>query len=399
LLDSLLQETVKMWESQPLVGVVGTEDLVYSHLKHYLDNPKFSDVSIVVEGQRVLCHRILLQPSKYFQRVLDEWSDESTRPIFVLDNIPLADVQRLLHYFYSGQIRVTVKNVKQMLKAAQYLEVESLELKLESLLASKDYILASATKRNLDRAHTKKPVSVLKKRVNEENSALSTQERESDECKQTEHDEETLQVIENTYVIEEHSSQIIEPTGESQAEGNIDPLASESSCSQPTESPVHDLDERRIYQFNNGPQYRKKQSKVWDYFGKTLDGDSVVCLRCGIQLRYTSNTTLMARHIKRFHQSENSSHNPPSPSKLRRKMVPRSAIWRYFIRRDDVDDDPDQQLDHTSREPTSPGRVECRLCQSVYVFSHNTSNLRLHLKLHHSEAFSNINNASHSPHS
>ena len=38
--------------------------------------------------------------------------------------------------------------------------------------------------------------------------ARSSSERESTECKQTEHDEDTLQVIENTYVIEENSSQV-----------------------------------------------------------------------------------------------------------------------------------------------------------------------------------------------
>lgn len=114
-----------------------------------------------------------------------------------------------------------------------------------------------------------------------------------------------------------------------------------------------------------GPQYRKRQSKVWTFFEKSAKGDHVVCNSCGEVQRFMSNTTNMIRHIKRAHSGQSNISPLPVGRQLRRKAVPRSAVWAYF-----------------SRVPGEP-RVQCGICKEIYSYSGNTTNLRFHLKTKH----------------
>ena len=123
-----------------------------------------------------------------------------------------------------------------------------------------------------------------------------------------------------------------------------------------------------------GPQYRKKQSKVWEFFEKSAGGDQVVC-RCGEVQRFMSNTTNMIRHIKKVHSggkevkvtlSSITANKPTTSIQLRRRAVTRSSVWSHFRKVADT-------------------RVQCDVCKELYSYSGNTTNLRFHLKTRHPE--------------
>ena len=119
-----------------------------------------------------------------------------------------------------------------------------------------------------------------------------------------------------------------------------------------------------------GPQYRKKQSKVWAFFEKSVGGDHVVCNKCGEVQRFMSNTTNMIRHIKKAHSGKGGAGTPAAwtaagSRQLRRRAAPRSAVWQHFSR------------------VAGEARVQCRLCREYYTYSGNTTNLRFHLKTQH----------------
>jgi len=157
------------------------------------------------------------------------------------------------------------------------------------------------------------------------------------------------------------------------------------------ESKLQDLDSMesrakpadQAYMPGAGPQYRKNQSKVWDYFGKMSNGESVICLKCGVVIKYTSNTSTMARHIKRFHQKSPAGADgvpqvQPSQRETRTNFgrspkkgsySQRSVVWRFYEKIGD--------------------RVRCNLCEKMYAFSHNTTNLRVHLNSQHKHAVEN----------
>lgn len=137
---------------------------------------------------------------------------------------------------------------------------------------------------------------------------------------------------------------------------------------EPRASPVPDMPRDSEMGRGGGPQYRKKQSKVWAYFEKSQSGEQVVCKKCGEVQRFMSNTTNMIRHIKKAHSGQGGAEGKTHPSgpQLRRRAVPRSHVWAHFTK-------------------TGEAKVQCGLCKELYSYSGNTSNLRFHLKTRHPE--------------
>ena len=126
-----------------------------------------------------------------------------------------------------------------------------------------------------------------------------------------------------------------------------------------------------------GPQYRKKQSKVWTYFEKSSDGSTVICNCCGEVQRFMSNTTNMIRHIEKVHSNKeksNPSHSQPVRriKQLRRRVCQRSPVWNYFHR-----------IAHLNK-------VQCKLCLENYSYSGNTTNLRFHMRTRHADVYDKI---------
>ena len=122
----------------------------------------------------------------------------------------------------------------------------------------------------------------------------------------------------------------------------------------------------------SGPQYRKKQSKVWAHFEKTSDGAHVICNSCGEMQRFMSNTTNMIRHIEKVHSNKaNCAYNEAGRrvKQLRRKVCQRSPVWNYFHRMTDT------------------AKVRCKLCLENYTYSGNTTNLRFHLRTRHPDEY------------
>ena len=162
--------------------------------------------------------------------------------------------------------------------------------------------------------------------------------------------------------LDQHN-QIIEAVQEEESMPRLPPVLSELEAGS------------RQVGSGGGPQYRKKQSKVWEFFEKSAAGDRVVC-RCGEVQRFMSNTTNMIRHIKKVHSgggndvtvTRNSMalDTPSTSIQLRRRAVTRSEVWSHFSK-------------------VGETRVQCSVCKELYSYSGNTTNLRFHLKTRHPE--------------
>ncbi|KAF2880598.1 hypothetical protein ILUMI_25579 [Ignelater luminosus] len=151
----------------------------------------------------------------------------------------------------------------------------------------------------------------------------------------------------------------------------------------------------------------RRRSIVWNYFRKSADNKFVKCLFCSKSMRYFRNTTNLRLHLGRMHfdQVQNTDLtvendtpeftackletleplpvtfeivSPESPSTSQPVVTEieancekqehtrtRSFVWNYFTKTIDNE------------------FVICNLCSKTLKFSHNTSNLRQHLKSRH----------------
>ncbi|GAA6093084.1 kelch-like protein 10 isoform X2 [Tachysurus ichikawai] len=81
------------------------------------------DIIISVEGTHFQAHRIVLQElSPYFSALLSRWSSPN-QIIYTIHGVAPYIMNYIIQYAYTKQIRITRKNVKDLLMAADYLLV------------------------------------------------------------------------------------------------------------------------------------------------------------------------------------------------------------------------------------------------------------------------------------
>ncbi|KAG7174895.1 broad-complex core protein isoforms 1/2/3/4/5-like [Homarus americanus] len=86
----------------------------------------FVDVSLVVEGRRLDCHKVVLSAcSSYFEHILRDHSSHP-HPLILLHDLPYAAVEALVMFMYRGEVNVTQEQLAALLKVAETLRVKGL---------------------------------------------------------------------------------------------------------------------------------------------------------------------------------------------------------------------------------------------------------------------------------
>ncbi|KAK8734518.1 hypothetical protein OTU49_005856 [Cherax quadricarinatus] len=86
----------------------------------------FVDVSLVVEGQRLDCHKVVLSAcSSYFENILRDHSSHP-HPLILLHDLPYSAVEALVTFMYRGEVNVSQEQLAALLKVAETLRVKGL---------------------------------------------------------------------------------------------------------------------------------------------------------------------------------------------------------------------------------------------------------------------------------
>ena len=90
-----------------------------------LQTEAFTDVTLACDGSSVKCHKMILAASStYFQNLFAQNSHQ--HPIIILKDIRMDELQQLLTFIYTGEVRVEQNNLKNLLKLAENLQVKGL---------------------------------------------------------------------------------------------------------------------------------------------------------------------------------------------------------------------------------------------------------------------------------
>ncbi|CAL4123584.1 unnamed protein product [Meganyctiphanes norvegica] len=86
----------------------------------------FVDVSLIVEGRRLDCHKMVLSAcSSYFETLLQEHSSHN-HPFIILHDLSYHAVESIINFMYQGQVNVSQEQLADLLKVAEALKVKGL---------------------------------------------------------------------------------------------------------------------------------------------------------------------------------------------------------------------------------------------------------------------------------
>jgi len=86
----------------------------------------FVDVSLIVEGRRLDCHKMVLSAcSSYFETLLQEHSTHN-HPFIILHDLSYHAVESIINFMYQGQVNVSQEQLADLLKVAEALKVKGL---------------------------------------------------------------------------------------------------------------------------------------------------------------------------------------------------------------------------------------------------------------------------------
>ncbi|XP_064118308.1 protein tramtrack, alpha isoform-like [Macrobrachium nipponense] len=86
----------------------------------------FVDASLVVEGRRIDCHKVVLSAcSSYFEDILQEHSSQH-HPLILLHDMPFKAVEALVAFMYRGEVNVSHTQLESLLQVAEALKVKGL---------------------------------------------------------------------------------------------------------------------------------------------------------------------------------------------------------------------------------------------------------------------------------
>ena len=99
-------------------------------------NGTHTDFSIIVNRQRIACHKMVLSSaSPFFQGLLQHDMIENQRSEVKLDSLDIQAVRDLVGYCYNGELEVSMDHVKQYLEAAHFLQLEALYTHFDEFIA------------------------------------------------------------------------------------------------------------------------------------------------------------------------------------------------------------------------------------------------------------------------
>ena len=97
---------------------------VLSGLNDLRSNKAFCDVTLCVEGEEFICHKVVLASfSSYFKAMFTGNMAESQQNRVTLNGVHPTMISRLINYAYTSEICINKHNVQSLLSAANLLEV------------------------------------------------------------------------------------------------------------------------------------------------------------------------------------------------------------------------------------------------------------------------------------
>lgn len=119
--------------------IIRTESFTSSFFQHIQDTKNaatFSDFLIKVKGQELPCHKLVLSAnSEYFSTLFSEPDMKEVQQGFVeLDTLDFTALKKCLMYCYSGEIDLCLDGVKDLVQAAEHLQMLPLKSHLSTFI-------------------------------------------------------------------------------------------------------------------------------------------------------------------------------------------------------------------------------------------------------------------------
>jgi hypothetical protein len=120
------------------------ESSIGKEFKTLLNDPKYSDITFIVEGKEIKAHKIILSSRcKDFREI---FSGEHPNPILI-SNFKFDDFFHFLEYVYSDSIVLSSQNVSSIVELARSYHFKHLELVCKSM---QEEIILPSTSFNSD---------------------------------------------------------------------------------------------------------------------------------------------------------------------------------------------------------------------------------------------------------
>ncbi|GAB0097927.1 hypothetical protein DMENIID0001_136120 [Sergentomyia squamirostris] len=100
-----------------------------SAFSEMLSGERFVDVTLVCEGHRIQCHRIVLAACSHFFEDLLKDLPPGQYPVIILPrDVKYWMIQALLEFMYQGEVNVTEDGVEELRKCAEFLQIRCLSV-------------------------------------------------------------------------------------------------------------------------------------------------------------------------------------------------------------------------------------------------------------------------------
>jgi CRISPR/Cas system CSM-associated protein Csm5 (group 7 of RAMP superfamily) len=103
-----------------------------------LNKKEFSDVTLIVEGQQIFAHQVILASrSTYFEALFShDFSEKDLRVVDFNDSgITYNQLMSLLRHIYSDNIKIESKSIYDLLSLADRYDIQSIKRKCENIFA------------------------------------------------------------------------------------------------------------------------------------------------------------------------------------------------------------------------------------------------------------------------
>lgn len=104
-------------------------------LQSFLEEQKFCDAKLVVEGREITCHSLLLAASSpYFEAMFGSSFIESVERRIEIKEYSYQTVEMIINYAYGVTLNINNENAEELLKAADYFQMINLRNECEKFL-------------------------------------------------------------------------------------------------------------------------------------------------------------------------------------------------------------------------------------------------------------------------
>ncbi|XP_073457167.1 kelch repeat and BTB domain-containing protein 8-like [Aquarana catesbeiana] len=104
------------------------KESVFTGLKDMYFSESLCDVTIQAEGDRFLCHRVVLASvSPYFRALFMSPMKEAELGEVCLSDVPSSVLQLILHYIYTGEVDLTMDNVEELFIVSGRLQITAMQ--------------------------------------------------------------------------------------------------------------------------------------------------------------------------------------------------------------------------------------------------------------------------------